>query len=135
MSILSIPPPDASKHELIAHFRIVGSRFACIPYIDSIHLCQVCCRQGENVTGKEGNPGGRNRYCSDACEAVARAYEATHPKVGNNEATESITSRPGAKPRRARGHAERKVSATPPERSDEGREGDIRDGAREGDGD
>lgn len=68
--VLALPKPDATEGELSAHFKQVGLVLASAPYDDAIHLCLTCCRIGENVTGKKNSPSGRNRFCSDACEAA-----------------------------------------------------------------
>lgn len=68
--VLKIPPPNASEAELVAHFIKAGTAFAQAPYADAIYLCLTCNRLGENTTGKKENPAGRNRFCSDECEAV-----------------------------------------------------------------
>ena len=67
---MQLPTTDASEAELIEHFRQVQNVLACVPYEDAIHLCGVCTKLGENMTGKTSNSSGRNRFCSFECEAV-----------------------------------------------------------------
>lgn len=67
---LKLPSADANEHELVAHFSMVGTIFASVSHEVALDLCNTCCRDGENVTGKKNNPGDRNRFCSDECEAL-----------------------------------------------------------------
>lgn len=71
---LEIPAPGAPRADLIQHFRLMNSVLASFPYDRAIHLCHTCGREGENICGKADNPAGRNRYCSEACEALARRH-------------------------------------------------------------
>jgi endogenous inhibitor of DNA gyrase (YacG/DUF329 family) len=68
--LLKLPRADASESELIKHFAAVGKVFASVPHDVALDLCNTCTKDGENVTGKKDNPAGRNRFCSDECEAV-----------------------------------------------------------------
>jgi hypothetical protein len=67
--ILTLPAADASENELVEHFKKSAIVLACLPYDDAVHCCLTCCKLGENITGKKDNPAGRNRFCSDECEA------------------------------------------------------------------
>lgn len=79
-----LPPPDADGHTKREHIQKVADRFACIPYDIAIWTCQGCgdTEPPDGLTcGKEGNPAGRNRYCSEACRAI-RA-----PRPNGNQAS------------------------------------------------
>lgn len=71
---LGRPSLDASHNELREHFVTAGAVFAMLNHEDALHSCLVCGLLGENVNGKDKNPGGRNRFCGDECEAVFDAY-------------------------------------------------------------
>lgn len=66
--------PTAAHSELIAHFRVMGARFAAMPHDDAIHACLSCAKLDENTCSKKYD---RYRTCSPECEAVLNAYEKT----------------------------------------------------------
>lgn len=70
---LGRPAPDATASQLREHFVLTNTHFALLVYEDAIHTCLVCGLLGENKCGKANSPSGRNRFCSDECEAVFNA--------------------------------------------------------------
>ncbi len=99
--VLKIPRADAEESELIAHFRVTAAWFSTVSYDKAIDLCFTCLKDGENVTGKASSPSGRNRFCSDECEAVFdrrwKLYQERHGLL--TTASKQTTDSPSAKRR------------------------------------
>lgn len=72
-----VPQPSANATELRTHFSLVGNVLALTTYDVAVKSCLTCLKVGENTVDRAY---GRPRFCSDKCESVHQAYEATFTK-------------------------------------------------------
>lgn len=74
MPVLDLPAADAPREDLRAHFIRARDLQASVAYDTAVTMCITCCREGENVYGKQGSRSGRARFCSEECEAIHERF-------------------------------------------------------------